>query len=67
MILNLCPEGDRHTISAPGDYYEDCSYYPRLGVSVDSDGEGISVISLVDGSYLHNCSAARSGVRKCTL
>lgn len=52
---------------APGDYYEDCSYHPCLCVSVDDDGDGISGISLVDGSYPRNCSVVHCGVRNLTL
>lgn len=55
------------TSISPGDYYEDCSYHPCLCISVDEDGDGISGISLVDGSYPRSCSIEHCGIRKLSL
>ena len=55
------------TSISPGDYYEDCSYHPCLCISVDEDSDGISGISLVDGSYPRCCSIEHCDVRKLTL
>jgi hypothetical protein len=51
----------------PGDYYEDCLLHPCLCVSVDDDGDGVSGISLVDGSGPRSCSVKLCGIRKLTL
>ncbi|MFZ2451474.1 MAG: hypothetical protein WAW36_13240 [Methylovulum miyakonense] len=51
----------------PGDYYEDCSYHPCICVSVEDDGDSVSGISLVDGSYPRSCSVKHCGLRKLTL
>jgi hypothetical protein len=55
------------SLIAPGDYYEDCSYHPCLCITVDEDGDGLTGISLVDGSYPRSCSFRHCGVRKLTL
>ncbi len=49
----------------PGDIYEDCAFHPVLCVRVD--GDEISGISLVDGSFPRSCSLSHCGVRKLTV
>ncbi len=44
----------------PGQYYEDCSLHPCLCVRVD--GDEVSGISLIDGSYPRSCSLNHCGV-----
>ena len=52
---------------APGDLYEDCSFHPVVCVEVDSGRDEIFGISLIDGSYMRNCSLRFCGVRKLTI
>lgn len=49
----------------PGQYYEDCSYHPCLCVRVD--GEVVSGISLIDGSYPRSCDVNHCGVIRLTF
>ena len=50
---------------SPGELYEDCSFHPCLCLRVD--GDEISGVSLVDGSYPRACDIGACGVRKLTL
>jgi hypothetical protein len=53
----------------PGDVYEDCAGHPCLCLQVREidDPDGISGISLVDGSYPRSCSLTHCGVRRLSL
>jgi hypothetical protein len=50
----------------PGDFYEDCFFHPCLCIGVEADGDEITGISLVDGSFPRGWSATHCGVRKLT-
>ena len=52
---------------SPGDLYEDCSFHPVICVEVDYDRDEIFGISLIDGSYMRNCSLRFCGVHKLTI
>ena len=50
-----------------GDIYEDCDYHPCLCVSIDTDLDEISGISLIDGTFPRSCSLVHCGVRKLSV
>ena len=50
----------------PGDIYEDCAYHPCLCISVSGE-DGVTGISLIDGSYPRGCDIAVCSLRKLTV
>lgn len=48
-----------------GDIYEDCCFHPCLCTEVDE--EGISGISLIDGTSPRSCSLVHCGIRKLSI
>ena len=48
----------------PGDIYESCSYHPVLCLGVDYKSDSIWGISLIDGTYPHNCSLLHCGIKR---
>lgn len=52
---------------APGDIYEDCRFHPVVCVEVDYEGDSISGVSMIDGSFPRCCSLRFCGVRKLTV
>ena len=50
-----------------GDLYEDCFYHPCYCVKIDVDGDEVSGISLIDGSFPRCCSVEHCGIRLLSL
>jgi hypothetical protein len=48
-----------------GDVYEDCNYKPCLCVEIE-DGD-VFGISLIDGSYPHQCSIEHCAIRTMSI
>jgi len=49
----------------PGEIYEDCRFHPCVCITVDDNI--LTGISLIDGSYPHNCKIGRCKIRKLSL
>ena len=50
-----------------GDIYEDCDYHPCLCVSISTEDDDISGISLIDGTQPRSCSLIHCGIRKLSV
>ena len=51
---------------APGQIYEDCAFHPVLCVESNVEEDYVRGISLVGGTYPHECSLRHCGVRLLT-